>query len=171
MPDFNIVEGRRFDGEFSLDPDPNHAPTTAEQAYLDALHRVMDSMAQDHDADPTGDDEGSVALRQARVARRNRALQELQAEAAEFIAGHLIPEIAADNAFVIRGRYVADIERLTGSFFLVERVIDRGQVQDVIIYVSEELPLTRDPAASAKQALYVALVNARTVVKTVARRI
>jgi hypothetical protein len=57
------------------------------------------------------------------------------------------------------------------SLFVVEPALENGQVVDVLIRVADELPLASDPAAQEKQALYVALDHARTVVKTVAARI
>jgi hypothetical protein len=128
-------------------------------------------MERDTGDDPAGTDEGSTALKQARTERRRQALKELRDETDEFLNNRLSAEIAADNAFVIRGKYRADIDRLTNSFFLVQPVLDNGRVIDVIVHVSEDPTITRDPAAQAKQELYVALNNARTVVKTVARRL
>lgn len=171
MANFVVTDGVRFSGEFSLGAAPCHTATSAEQAYVGALSRVMDLMERDSSEDPLGSDEGSTALKQARTERRVQALKELRDEANEFLDNHLSAQIAADNAFVIRGKYRADIDRLTNSFFLVEPVLENGRVIDVIVHVSEDLPITRDPAAQAKQGLYVALDNARTVVKTVARRL
>jgi hypothetical protein len=169
MANFTIVDGQ--DGEFGLKALPCQTLTDTEQAYTDALKRIMTKMKRDIADDPSGSDEGSVALRQARTERRKQALKEMRDEANECLEGRLDPDIAADNAFVIRGKYRADLDRQTNSFFLVEPLLVHGKVEDVIVHVSEDLPIRTDPAAQAKQGLYVALDNARTVVKTVARRL
>jgi hypothetical protein len=167
----DIIDGQRFDGEFRLGAATCSTPTTDEQAYIKALGVVMGLMARDSREDPPGIDEISTALKQARTERRKVALKELRDEAADVLEGRLSATIAANNAFVIRGQYRADIDRQTKSFFLVQPVLDRGQIIDMIITVSSDLPTTRDPAAQAKQGLYVALDSARTVVSTVAGRL
>jgi hypothetical protein len=169
MRSFSVQEGKDFPGEFGLAPTADYAMKPCEQAYVDALKRAMDLMKRDVAADPDGNDDASTALRQARTGRRTRALNVLKAQASQFLAG-LDAKIAADNVFTNRGRYLADLDRQTESLFLVEPAIDGGQVCDVLIRVADELPITSDPAAQAKRGLYVALGSARTVVKTVARR-
>lgn len=171
MPAYSVAEGPRFDGEFGLAADTGHAPTGDETAYTAALQRAMDAFERDRGYDPTGTDENSRALTQARGARRRAALAEMRTQADEFIAGTLNAALARDNVFTIRGKYVADLERLDQSLFVVELKVEGGQVTDLLMAVSEDLPLTSDPAAQDKRALYVAIDNARTVVKTVARRI
>jgi hypothetical protein len=171
VANFSVETRQRFPDEFVLVAVPGHTATTAEQAYVGNLNRVMESMVEDVAEDPAPTDEASTAINQARKERRRLALQELRAQADLFLAGELSAQIAADNVFAIRGKYVADLERQTNSFFLVEPAWDGGQVTDVLIRVAEELPITSDPAAQAKQGLYVALDRARTVVKTVARRL
>jgi hypothetical protein len=170
MANFTVVDGE-FEGEFCLKATPCYTPTTDERPYMKALERFMESMARDRANDPPGPTEGEIALKQARTERRKTALKEVRDEANQFLNGELSADSAADNVFVIRGKYRADIERQTNSLFLVEPLLDNGRVTDVIIHVSEGLPILSDPAAQAKQALYVALNNARTIVKTVARRL
>lgn len=171
MPNFTIEAGSRFPEEFYLTPVSGYVPTDLEKGYIESLSRVMESLSDDKAHDPTGTDDASVALSQARTNRRNEALRELKAQANDFLGGHLVAATAADNAFVIRGKYVADLERQSNSLFLVEPKLEHGQVVDVFIVVADDLPVTSDLAAQEKQKLYVSLDSARTIVKTVARRI
>ena len=139
---------------------------------MEAINVFMDWMALDEAEDPTGTDEESVAVGKALKERRKSAIAEARHQAEEFLNGARAAMLAAAEVFVARGRYIADIDRLLQSFFQVEPRLDtNGQVVDVVIKVSSNLSIAQDPAKTEKQALYVALLNARTVIRTVVARL
>jgi len=159
-------------GEFILTPKPGHEPTQDQATYMGAICRAMERARYDSKDDPGGDDAASTALAQARKNRRLKMFEELEKEAKDFVAEKITAEIAADKVFMSRGSYLADLDRLSDSLFVVEPKLDdedKKLYADITIDINESVK--DDPADQAKQELYVSLNNAITVVKTVAQRI
>ena len=140
---------------------------------MEAINVFMDWMAVEEAEDTKGTDAESVAIGKALKDRRERALAEARHWTDVFLKGQRSASIAAAEIFVARGRYIADNHRLLQSFFQVEPRLDtNGQVLDVVIKVSSNLSIAQnDPAKTEKQKLYVAILNARTVIRTVAARL
>jgi hypothetical protein len=172
VPSFGISDGARFAGEFRLEPVAGAVPSAAERAYLETLERVADALAADEEDDPSGTDPASRALTQERRRIRSSAAAELRGQADEFVAGVLPPEPAAANALVIKGKYLRDLERLAGSLFVVSEKIDPGTnfANDLLISVAADLPPPNDVPSPEKQALFVAISEALTVILTVCDR-
>jgi len=47
MATYTIQDGDRFPGDFRLEPVEGQTPTSAEDAYLDAVRKVLEQLAQD----------------------------------------------------------------------------------------------------------------------------
>jgi hypothetical protein len=173
VPNFTIADAARFDGDFTLAPVSEYAPTATEAAYQDVLGRVTEALANGEADDPTGNDPAFRVLAAERKRHRKAAAMELRGQAQDFVSGLLAPEIAADNALVIKGKHVGDLERIARSLFLIIEQVDQSsrKANDLLIAVAEDLPSPNDTPPPEKQALYVALSTALTVVKTVSQRI
>ena len=170
MAGFEISDGTRFAREFELKPVAGKKLVGDELRYKRAITTIMDRMADDMGDDPVGDG-AAAARRDLRQERRQRALDELRAQAAEVLAERLEPVIATGNAFVIRGKYLADQDRLSSSLFAVGPKLENGHVVDVVVAVADISVSEEDPIMQAKRGFYVALESAKTIVGAVAQRI
>jgi hypothetical protein len=173
MPNFVITDRtpKRFDGDFKIESTTEHPASDAELNYLGTIERVMMALAEDEEREPTGTDQATSALVTARRKRRASAAAELRKEAEKFNIGQLSAAIAADNALVIKGVYVGQRDNLSRSLFVVEEKIENGRASELLIYVAGDLPPPNDVAPPDKQALFVALNSANTVIKTVCLQI
>jgi hypothetical protein len=88
----------------------------------------------------------------------------------QYFADKLSAQRAFEHAFADRGKYDLELENLTHSLFVVQRV-GTEHITDISIDVAADKKISDDPAGQAKQALYVAVNNAISVVKTVADRL
>src|SRR5712692_434721 len=123
MPNFEVMDGNRFEGDFSLQPVAGYQPNAAEQGYLDQLARVTQALNIDRERDPTGTDQAARKLAEARQNRRQAAIEELRAQADEFCADGLPAASAANHAMMIESRYIGradfeitDRDRFEGDF-------------------------------------------------------
>lgn len=171
MGNFEIVDDNQLTGGFRLTAATGYTPDAAEQAYINAIGRVMARMKRDQSQDPEGLDADAATRRERRRERRTKALTELRTEAQQVIDGGLAADLAADNVFTIRGEYLADQRRIYSRLFMVEPVSNHGRITDVKVVVADDVPASQDPSADEKRNLYVALDSSRTVVNTVASRL
>lgn len=172
MPKLTLTEkSDRFPGEFELTTSEGQALSEADRSYAAAIARIMEKMMDDTADDPIGADDASIARRDLRLEKRRAALAALRAEADDVSRGDLDSSIAADNAFVIRGKYIGEQDRISSSLFAVGPKVENSRVVDVIIAVADIPVGEDDPSTQEKRTLYVALDNARTVVGAVAQHI
>jgi hypothetical protein len=166
----------RLPGDFVVAPVPGYAPPAAEAAYLQKLNDVLQRLADEEADDATNTDTAQAALVEARRRLRSRAVADLRSDAEAFrrglAANGLAPEIAADNALVVWGGYAAGRDRLAGSLFVVrERLNPQNTLAvELLITVAIGLRPPDDRPSQEKQALFVALNSALTVVRTVCER-
>lgn len=160
---------KRFADDFDVAPAAGHTPTPAEETYLATLQRVTYALAGDEETEASDNDPASAVVL-ARRKLRASAVAELRSEAEEVAKGTLSTDIAADNALVIKGKYVAARDRLSTSLFVVEERFEGPLATDLLIRVARDLPPPNDVPSPEKQALFVALSAANTVVKTVCLR-
>jgi hypothetical protein len=177
------VDQPRFDGDFRVNPTANQPPTQAEQTYLDALARVMGILAEDEDYDRRQPDaDRSPVIIANRKARRTAAdrLRVRAEDLARLVAGGAADDTvttrAADDALAIRGAYTSDIRRIANSLFTVQEMFaidaetNARRAVDVSIHVARDLPPPNNVPSQEKQALFVALSNSSTVIRTVCQR-
>jgi hypothetical protein len=174
MPDFDVIDRPqpRFEGDFAVEPVAGYVPLPAEQAYLAALDRVSLSLAQDeHDDAARPEKEKAVVL--ARKKERSQTAAELRAQANEFSKRTLSGDIAADNALVIKGKYVGARDDLSKSLFVVEPDVDQSSnlATELIIAVNSNLPPPNDAPSPEKQALFVSISSALTTIRAACERI
>jgi hypothetical protein len=166
-----IISGARFTGDFLLGESASGASTADEKALVAALGSVMDDLAADEvlAAQITGRD----AYVQASRERRTKTAGELRDAIDKVCSGKLATTDASSTLYQIRGKYVAAMERLNQALFVVteHRNDTTKLVDDLNILVTEGLPPPNDIPSPEKQALYVALDAAGTVIKCVAKRI
>jgi hypothetical protein len=167
MPNVQVADAapKRFPEDFEVTAANNSPDDTR---YATVVSQVIDDLAEDEkrDASSVNGSDPVPALVLARRKRRAAAAAALRAEAQEVSQGSLISTIAADNALVIKGEYVADRDRLTKSLFVVEESIKEGLANELLIAVAGDQP----PPSEQQQALFVALGSAFTVVKAVCQR-
>lgn len=143
-----------------------------EQAYAEAVARVVESAVTDAAEDPADADPLSEAERKLRRQERSAFFADLRQQAEKVVAGTCTPDEAADHAFVQRGWYLANQARRSERLFKVYEDRDsNGIPTDIIISVSTEGVIGPTTPTEEQQALFVAIENARTVVSTVASRI
>lgn len=168
MTNLIIVPGQGSD--FTVAAAPQKTPTAAEQDFIDTLGRVNDALADDERADSSPNDRAGIELRRR---AREAAITELRGQANQVCNGQLDAAIAADNVLVIKGKYVAARDRISNSLFAVAELMDKAGkfANELYIRVASGLPPPNDVPSPEKQALYVALDSALTVVKTVSARV
>lgn len=155
----------RFANDFTLAAVPPQGATAAEQAYVDAVMvRALPRLAVEEAADLRAP---QSAVTTARRDARAKLVTALRREAEEVVNGTLEPATAADNVFVHRGLYLAMLNRLDRSLFVVREKLEEGGATDVQIRVATALPPPDDKVPPDKQDLYVALDGAVNVIKTV----
>jgi len=160
-----------FDGDFEIKFASEYASTDPDRAYIAILARVRDALIHDESEDAKESDVATSALIVARREARTKTALKLRREAEEFDRGELAPEIAAENALVIKGIYRAELERIAGSLFVVQELFDfDNNVNDLRINVARDLPRPNDVPSQEKQALFVAINNASSVIRTVCQR-
>src|SRR5262245_10835194 len=141
MSNFVIADRspKRFDGDFTIDPVSSYSEAPLEKDYRDTVERVTSSFANDETQDTTGT-QASSARSLARQRLRASAAAKLRTDAEEFAAGRLAPDIAADNALVIKGQYVAETFRLSRSLFVVREKVENNLAIELVIAVNSYLP-------------------------------
>jgi hypothetical protein len=161
----------RLPGDFVVAPVQGYAPTAAEAGYLQKLNDVLQRLADEETDDAANTDTAQAALVEARRRLRSRAVADLRSDAEAFRGG-LAADIAADNALVVWGGYAAGRDRLAGSLFVVrERLNPQNTLAvELLITVAIGLLPPNDRPSQEKQALFVALNSALTVVRTVCQR-
>lgn len=161
----------RFDGDFTLSAAPGTTPTQPEATYLTACAGTLTRLAGEEAADTAQDPSGALTL--AKRACRKQAASELHQDAAAFVAGTLDPVIASQNTPVIWGRYTALRDRLLRSLFVARETLDATNTYavDLKIRVASNLPKPDDTPSPEKQALFVAIDSALSVIRTVCHRL
>ena len=159
----------RFAGDFTITA-INYAPDGAVKAYIDRIAYILDRLAEDEVADKTAGD--SVARLAARQDYRQEAANSLRKKFEEFRRGSVDVRVAADNALVTQGSYIANRDRLKARLFNVIPKLsdDRTLVVDLEFKVTSGLPPPDDQPSQEKQDLYVQVGSADTVIKTVYRQ-
>jgi hypothetical protein len=159
----------RLPGEFVLEA-AGHELSKDEENYRTAISHVFRRPRLEALDDKKNDlEKTSPALAQARKKLRDNLIKELATDFEEY-TNNLPAERAYERAYIARGKYDLNLELLARSLFVVEPKLE-GHIIDISIDVANDKKISDDPANQAKQALYVALNSAKTVVKTVADRI
>lgn len=160
----------RFEGDFALEN--SQGPITQqEQAYLDVVTRVLDALADDAAADLLPDRNFGDAVKARRQELRRLSADAMKHEADEFAAGKLAPDIAADNTFVLKGRYRAEIDRLDKQLFIIRIISDNDQkATDLNIEINSFLPSAVAQPSPAQEKLFVDVSAALTTIRTVYER-
>lgn len=168
MANLHLQSGPEFEGQFSLEPNDNYAPSPDEQNYRDVLKRVMQGFADDRQSDPQGDDPASQSLLRQRLEKRAAVLAQLRTEAGEFVADQNPALYSADRALMIRGKHVAELQHMQGMLFLVDEMTDRDNLAiDLNVAVTTGLPPPNDTPSAGQQELYAGMMGALTVIKAV----
>jgi hypothetical protein len=164
-------EPPRFEGDFVIEPILGCSPSSQEESYIEAVNDLTDRLADEETEDQARTNPAAAALLEARKALRHDAVDALRSAAIAFCAGQDI-RTATESTFEIWGRYSAERDRLSGSLFVVREQLDKQNALaiELLITVAPNLPPPNDKPSAEKQALFVALSRARTVVKTVHMR-
>ena len=164
-------EPARFDGDFVINPILSYSPNSQEKGYIEAVNDLAKKLADEETEDQARTNPAVAALLEARKALRHEAVDPLRSTASAFCAGQAV-RTATEDTFVIWGRYSAERDRLSSSQFVVREQLDQQNALaiELLITVAPNLPPPNDKPSAEKQALFVALSRARTVVKTVHMR-
>jgi hypothetical protein len=164
----------RFTGDFNVKPADGETPTPADQRYLSTLSDVMAALADDEQRDNAADGPPSPLII-ARKEARSRTAATLREQADKFNNG-LDAETVQHNAIALKGMYRGECERLAGSLFVVRESLAPDQAtgvsyaNDVVTHVADNLPAPNNAPSPEKQALFFAIHNAKTVIRTVYQR-
>jgi hypothetical protein len=171
LPAFQTVDRApaRFDGDFRVQQRAGRTADDAERVYLNGLNSILAEMDGDERADLMA--QYAMSLLVARQKRRSDAADELRADANRFCAGELPPKDAAEMAFVSKGKYIADRERLSRELFSVFPLPHGILADNVEIQINPGLPPPNDKPPPEKEKLYNAFESTQTVIKTVCKRI
>jgi hypothetical protein len=162
MPNFSIKDEQKqgFLEYFEIVTDMPLIPP--EKPYLDELVAFVKFLGEL----PVGDVEklpaGTAAIVRAKIPIRAETMRRLRSDAAAFCGGTLDPTKAMRRVLIQRGRYEAVRDRLEASLFVVEEKIVDGKAVDLDIRASSGGADNTVPPE--KQALFVDLANARTVI-------
>lgn len=172
-------EDTRFAGDFSVACE--HFELDAVATYFERIKEILDDLSSDETKDRAA--KFSEARLGARRERRKEAAATLRRQADEFLKGELALWLAARNAPVIQGMYVADRDRLARPLFEVtleyapdEFVASAGPNEITVatgldIKLTSGLPPPEDAPSQEKRDLYVEIGSATTVISTVCQRI
>jgi hypothetical protein len=169
MANFTVSDAvtTRFDGDFDITPAGGYTPGPEEQRYVDTMRSVMNGLAKDEENDKATHNGNAHRIRARGL--RTAAAAKLRADATEFSNANLTARDAAENALVIKGRYLNARDRAARRLFVVElEHNDKKLAVDVTISVGDD---PNDVPSPEKQKLFVALGSASTVITTVCRRI
>jgi hypothetical protein len=165
-----IADGNRFDGDFTVAVAAGQQAAPDENNFVTRTAVVTADLAADDAADPPADG-NTLALRVARREVRKRFAAQLREQAHLVSINQIIPNTAADNLLVIKGKYRREIERLEESLFVVRETLDNTNFAvGVSIRVAAGLPPPNDIPSGAKEELYTALDSAETTVTTACQR-
>jgi hypothetical protein len=157
----------RFAGDFTITT-TNYQPDDAEKAYISRIADILDTLADDEVTDKTA---GSARLA-ARQECRKEAASRLRTGFEQFRKGDVIAAIAADNALVTQGMYVADRRRLTLPLFDVNLTTDdANRAVGLDMRLIPGLPPPDDQPSPEKQELFVQMASTYTVISTVSQHI
>src|SRR5262249_55862691 len=162
----------RFAGDFVITA-TNYQMDDAETVYLKRIAYVLDALSDDEVADKGA--RYSVARLAARQECRNEAANSLRKEFEAFRKNDVVATIAADNALVIQGIYVASRNRLVLPLFDVDFKkgaaggSDADLAVDLDIRLTPGLPPPDDQPSQEKQDLFVEVAGAYTVISTVSQ--
>jgi hypothetical protein len=165
-----IADGNRFDGDFTVAAAAGQQTTPDENNFIARTAVITGDLAADDAADPPADG-NTLALRVARKEVRKRFAAQLREQARLVSINQIIPNIAADNLLVIKGKYRRDIERFEESLFVVRERLDNANLAvGVSIRVAAGLPPPNDIPSGAKEELYTALDSAEITITTACQR-
>jgi hypothetical protein len=159
------IESPRFEGDFWIEPEPDHTPSIDEQAYCDALKRITEILAQDekHDSESEKNAARSAVIIANRKARKE-AVTRLREGAEEFIEGREQPVHFSDSALAVRGIYTNDLYHIKDSLFRVE--VEENETLGVELHIN--VAYRRQNTASSEQSdLFDAMSRAKTVISIV----
>jgi hypothetical protein len=162
----------RFAGDFIITA-TNYQPDDAETAYINRIAYVLDTLSDDEVADKAAG--YSVARLAARQECRKECAIGLRKEFEEFGKNDVIAAIAADNALVTQGIYIANRDRLKLPLFDVNIKTGTAGAPDADLAVELDIGLTPglpppdDQPSQEKQDLFVDVGNAYTVISTVSQ--
>jgi len=159
-----------FAEAFRVQPKGSCVQSPEAERYLKNLARLMDLLRESVAAEKGQGFAANIALAQAKSKARAEAVELLRLDAEEFVGGTLNAGIAADNVLVIRGMYKEAARQLAESMFVVEPRINPSTnlAEDLLIRIGG--PGTDAGGRQAppeKQALFVDISNAVTVIKAV----
>lgn len=163
----------RFAEDFRLEPVAGYTPTPSEQSFLDKLIVVLDHFLQDAQQFERPE-KYSKAVRETAQKICGETVAELRTRAEEFAEGNIAADRAADNALILRGKYIAKVEQLTKSLFIVAPIWDKiegmQRAIDLEIRLRSDLPEPNNAPTPEKETLFVGIFNALTIVKAVCQQ-
>ena len=175
----------RFPGDFLVAVANGAVASPEEAAYLDRLAKILDGLAAEHGLDRTDaaidedrDARYSEAVLKDRDDLRRRVAGELRADAERIALGARSIEEAIDEANIRRATHFVRLRRLTKKLFFVR--IHQGDLAvpggdgrrfavDLEVVIKDGLPIPENEPGSSKQALFIAIYGALTVIKGVSR--